>query len=179
MAEELRRMNDSESASVLLETLASANKFSMKDLETNHQGSLSAGQEIRLLIVLGLYLFIFLSSAVLFASMSSQILRGLGTTMYYLLLFIGMLLMARFGWSAALLIADVWNAKVDSVTGLVVRQSKRSSYHRSFYYVIDPHRFEVSQGAYNALLEGKSYRIYYVPHSKRLVSIEPINGDLR
>jgi hypothetical protein len=33
-------------------------------------------------------------------------------------------------------------------------------------------RFEVSRQAYNALIVGKHYRVYYAPFSKKLLSIE-------
>jgi hypothetical protein len=42
--------------------------------------------------------------------------------------------------------------------------------------MLDGQRFIVSQKGYAALTEGPSYRLYYVPRSKRLVNIEPVPG---
>jgi hypothetical protein len=89
------------------------------------------------------------------------------------LLFVALVIL-RLGLSVARMVVDLWSGEVSRVEGSVRRQTRRSRYYRSYYYVAGLHRFQVSQAAYNALLEQKSYRIYYAPRSKRLVSIEPL-----
>ena len=74
----------------------------------------------------------------------------------------------------ARIISDIWNGEVYVVEGSVVRQAYRSRYHRYSYYVIGSHKYYVFEAAYNALVEGEHYRIYYLPRSKRLVAVEPI-----
>ena len=41
-------------------------------------------------------------------------------------------------------------------------------------YSIDNKSFRVSLSAYNALVEGIRYRPYYLPRSKRVLSVEPL-----
>jgi len=44
----------------------------------------------------------------------------------------------------------------------------------NYAYEIQNMRFNVSEGGYNALIEGVRYRAYYLPHSRTLVNIEPL-----
>jgi len=174
MAEEMRHASGNETSSTLLQALANANNFSHEDLAQNQNGLLGRYQENHLIRIFALYGLILLGSVVLFVSMISQILRALSTTTSILLLIIGTVLFLRFAWSAVQIVMDLWRGRVISVEGPVVRQSHRTRYHRSYYYVTGSHKFEVSEAAYSALIEGSYYRIWYVPRSKRLVSIEPI-----
>lgn len=47
------------------------------------------------------------------------------------------------------------------------------------FYVLDGQRFIVSHKGYAALTEGPSYRLYYVPHSRRLVNIELVLDEAK
>lgn len=42
----------------------------------------------------------------------------------------------------------------------------------SFHYEVGEEKFSVSSAAYIAFVEGKSYRVYYLPYSKRIVNVE-------
>lgn len=42
----------------------------------------------------------------------------------------------------------------------------------SFHYEVGDEKFSVSSAAYIAFVEGKQYRIYYLPYSKRIVNVE-------
>jgi hypothetical protein len=110
-----------------------------------------------------------------------QIERAVSEAGFVLALIIGGVLLLRFGWSVLNMIADLWRGCIETVEGLVTLQYRRAKYSISYYYVCDPHRFQVSSSAYYALVEANRYRIYYTPHSKRLVSIQPIGDstDLR
>ena len=44
------------------------------------------------------------------------------------------------------------------------------------YYVLNGQQYVVSQKGYAALTQPSSWRLYYAPHSKRLVNIEPVPG---
>jgi hypothetical protein len=46
-----------------------------------------------------------------------------------------------------------------------------------YHYVIDDQYFDVDKPSHDALAEGMNYRLYFAPHSKLLLSIEPV--DLR
>ena len=103
-----------------------------------------------------------------------QELRGHSSALFFLLILIAAMMILRFGWSLAQIIGDLWRGKVISVEGPVARETRWSRYSRSYYYVAGSHKFQVSEVAYNALFEGRSYRLYYMPRSHRLVSIEPL-----
>lgn len=49
-----------------------------------------------------------------------------------------------------------------------------------YYYLVGEQRFEISKRAYAALIEGVKYRVYYLPRTKILFSIEALgesSGD--
>ena len=172
MAEESRNARVEDSSSALFWALASANDFSAEDLSQNQKGLLSRHQENRLIRFIAFYGLVLLGGVALLLSLRFQILRALSTTTSILVLIVGVVLLVRFGWDMVKILTDLWNGRVSDVEGLVVRESHRSRYHTSYYYVVESFKFEVSEAAYNALIEGVQYRIWYAPHSKRLVSIE-------
>jgi hypothetical protein len=55
-----------------------------------------------------------------------------------------------------------------------IRISKTKNQSVHYYYVIGEQRFEVNKTAYTALIDGLEYRIYYLPRTKKLISIENI-----
>lgn len=175
MAEEVRTKKAHDPARGLLLALASANKFSLDDLSQNQKGLLSKRQENWLSGILLFYGLIFISGLVLIGSMILQILRAESTTYFIMLTVIAALLVLRFGVEIPRIVWDVWRGKVKQVEGPVSPRTRRSRYHTSYFYECGSHKFQVSASAYRALLEQPTYRIYYVPHSKRLVSIEPIH----
>jgi hypothetical protein len=75
--------------------------------------------------------------------------------------------------------ASLWHRLFNSIWFFSVDQ--RAQYLEAFkgthFYVLDGQRFIVSQKGYAALTEGPSYRLYYVPRSKRLVNIELLPGE--
>lgn len=75
--------------------------------------------------------------------------------------------------------ASLWHRLFNSIWFFSVDQ--RAQYLEAFkgthFYMLDGQRFIVSQKGYAALTEGPSYRLYYVPRSKRLVNIEPVPGE--
>jgi hypothetical protein len=78
-----------------------------------------------------------------------------------------------FLWRSSKLILDLHEGNVLSVEGHV--NKVWSSYYRgsALFYVIGNLKFQISNQAYNALIEGTTYKIFYTPRSKFLVSIEP------
>jgi hypothetical protein len=173
MTEESRNASKEDASSALFRALANANDFSPEDISQNQKGFLSKHQENRLVRYIAFYGLVLLGGAALLFSLRFQILRAVSTTTSVLLLIIGLILLLRFGWSMGKIVLDLWNGRVSRVEGLVTRQAHRSRYNTSYYYVVDTFKFEVSEAAYNALIEGMQYCIWYAPHSKRLVSIEP------
>ena len=77
--------------------------------------------------------------------------------------------------------ADVRAGQVVVVEGLVHKmfrsQPSRSGQEiRTYYYQINGMKFEVSQQGYHALIPGLLYRLYYVPHAKEMVGVEPLSS---
>lgn len=173
IAEELGLMSASQPKDLLLDALASANHFSMDDLQSNREGLLSGGQEIRLFGYASLQGVMFLLSAGVFV----WIIRGfpLGEELVWsaLLGLIGLIVSLRTGWSIVRVIWDMWNGKIARSDGQVARYIHKARNTRYYTYQVNGLKFYVSQSAYNALIEGREYRVYYAPRSKRLVAIEP------
>lgn len=157
-----------------LRVLANSNRFTYADLDRNRNGLLSRHQENQLLQVFMLYFLGLFMMVLLFFSMKSQTARAMSPTAIYLLSIVCIFLVLRLGGTALRTLADLWIGKVKSMDGLLVRDVRRSRYADTYYYVMDAYRFQVSRAAYNALIEGKHYRVFYVPHSRRLVSLQPL-----
>lgn len=171
LAEELLTGKEDQ-PSILFRALADSNNFTLEDLDQNRKGTLSKHQEAHLIKITVQYLIMYLAAALLFGSMVLQILHSLSSTGFLLLMIVGVVLVVRFSRSAGQVIADLWVGKVKSVDGPIAREIRRSRYSHSYYYVIDGYRFQVSTEAYNALVEGRPYRVYYASHSQQLLSLE-------
>jgi hypothetical protein len=74
-------------------------------------------------------------------------------------------------------VADVLGGQVRTVAGKVIGEANSSGESTTYYYKVDKLKFRVPAHAYTALVSGMSYRIYYTPRSKTLVSIEPLVGE--
>lgn len=74
--------------------------------------------------------------------------------------------------------ASLWHRLFNSIWFFSVDQRVQhiEAFKGTHFYALDGQRFIVSQKGYAALAEGPSYRLYYVPRSKRLVNIEPVPG---
>ncbi|MFL7792951.1 MAG: hypothetical protein AB8I69_12480 [Anaerolineae bacterium] len=75
--------------------------------------------------------------------------------------------------------ASLWHRLFNSIWFFSVDQRVQhiEAFKGTHFYVLDGQRFIVSQKGYVALTEGPSYRLYYVPRSKRLVNIEAVPGE--
>jgi len=173
MAEELGLMSASQPKDLLLDALARANHFSMEDLEANRTGSLSGRQEVRLFGLVSFWVAL-LAAFLLISIFAVQRQTMGGNTLVYLLLGImAVIAFVRIGWRSVSLIWDIWGAKADHMDGRVTRHIHHARNTRYYTYQLSGMKFRVSMSAYNALLEGREYRVYFAPRSKRLVAIEP------
>lgn len=163
-------------SSSLFQMLARANNFSPEDLKQNHDGLLSAHQVNRLLRWGGYHGLMFLIGTVLLIAPFRDLLRTLPIEPVLLLLGVEAILILSFGMSTASILADLWRGKVSSVEGTVWSETRWIRNGRSYSYVVGSQKFQVHKAAYAALVPGNSYRIFYVPRSKHLVSIEPLEA---
>jgi hypothetical protein len=72
------------------------------------------------------------------------------------------------------LIADLLAKRAAVAEGFGNRVKSQNRRYDQHYYELNGLRFEVSGVAYNALIVGMPYRIYFAPHSKVLFSLEPL-----
>lgn len=162
---------------VLRQNLGRHFAFSEDDLVRNRQGQLSERQQWRLgwqavgygvlsLIFLGLLLLGFIAS-------TSRDADPLPWQMACVTL----LLLGSLVWSgreAVIRLADMAGAKNKVAVGPVQVLTRSRGRATAVYYVVQGIELEVGVHAYAALVEGLSYRVYYTPHSKKIVSLEPV-----
>jgi hypothetical protein len=72
---------------------------------------------------------------------------------------------------------DLMGGSVQIVEGQVTKFTRTQNTQRSsyihYYYQVNNNALEVSENAYTALIEG-SYRVYFLPNTKKLVNIDPL-----
>ena len=149
--------------------LAAAHGFQMDELDTNRQGRVAGGQR-SLLVSKLLFLVVVLVAGIgwviwqfaLVLQYSPWSFLGLG----FFLLIMGMLTRERW--------LDLLEGRALMLEGFVQAIEESSDDSSSYYYVLDRQRFQVSANAHKALVPGERYRLYYLPHSKKLLSIEPL-----
>lgn len=162
----------------LNKVLASVHGFSRDDLLSNRKGVITASQRKKfvqktvfgVLVMLGCILLI---SALLY------VILFLGQINAIIFLFI-------FGWIVVLLIfgfgmfreslQDVYSTHLQQVQGQVYKKHRVLGIGKSkkdvYDYIIKGMYFRVDYRAYAALIDGLQYRIYYLPHNKKLIAIE-------
>ncbi len=162
-AEKMAIHDDFDSVTEMQHVLAVTNRFSLEDLEANRQGYMTTRQRLRLWLPVNL-----LSVA------PTLIVIGLFACAIWpwLLLVPGIVA----GWFLLRRAADMTSGQVPSIDGVGQRQKpqRRGDMHK---YLFGNLRFAVSGQAYNALITGQRYRVYYARYSKDLLSIEPLADE--
>lgn len=176
-AEELFPASTAQAQNAMLEILASANKFNMEELDLNRNGEMSNAQRMRALpnMFFGLLFGLFPLGIgfMIFKDNDGQNLASLIFPLVILLIFA---LFAGLMFFNGLL--DLLSQTPLVMEGVGHKEKRTSRGKRSrnttYYYVIDGAYFQVNQGAYQALVDGERYRVYALPRSKRLLTIEPL-----
>ena len=96
---------------------------------------------------------------------------------YVLLVLVAVFVFIRISGRSISVISDIWGGKVEYADGHVTRHIRRARNSRYYIYQLGDMKFNVSKAAYNALIEGREYRVYFTPRAKRLVAIEPVGGN--
>jgi hypothetical protein len=170
---ELRRPDTADYPASHFDRLARANRFHRAALTLNRRGRLSQRQRLTLLgRVLVYSIAMIIGAFVGWVALSN--LRDLEPDASVAI--IGGVLLLAFAslvWRAYANLHDALRGQVLMAEGIV-----RASYHSdsdstSCYYHLGKLRFRVSEAGYHALEAGRDYRLYYAPHSKSLVNIEP------
>jgi hypothetical protein len=168
---------------LLLHALAVTNGFNVDWLPDFRTGRLGAGRQGRLrrtwsgtgwtlllaVVILAAWAF------VLNANPESRLLipLAIGDIFLAIAVLIGVL-------SAIRPTLDILADKVGSEEGpakKVVHETHGRYASTFYYYQIGSRLWSVTPVAYRAIVEGERYRIYYLPHVKELVGIEPISKD--
>ncbi len=158
----------------LVAALGEALHFSTEDLILNRQGRMSEAQRRRLtgwtafLVVFGLVLCIVAPAIFIVMFSSWQ-----ATCPVLICVLIGSVVL----YGARLSRRDVVSGAVAILRGPVQRTiATDGEGSRSYYYVIGTMRFSVRRQAYDALIPGLPYAVYYGPRSQRILSIEPLES---
>ena len=182
-AELLAAETPDQARALLLHALAVTNGFNVDWLPDFRQGRLGAGREGRLrrtwsstgwtlLAAIGvLSVFVFLVNV----NPDNGLINALaiGDIFLAFAVLIGVVTAIRPT-------LDLLAGRVESAEGTVqkVVHETHGRYASTFYYYqIDKRLWSVSPQAYRAIVEGESYRIYYLPHDKSLAGIEPSAKD--
>lgn len=181
-AEEVFPPSPAQTRAALTEILAQANGFTLDDLAANRNGEVTPAQRMKPLSQViggaifglmalafgGLFFFQVFPSADAGEALPAMVISALVLGIFAL---VG-------GWMFLNGLLDIAVSSLEQAQG-AGRKEKRTSGGKSrstrYYYVIDGKSFQVARRAYTALLEGMDYRIYYLPRTKKLVSIEPVD----
>jgi hypothetical protein len=181
-AEEVFPASPAQVRVALRDILAQANNFTLDDLERNRSGEITLAQRMKPLgQVAGGALFGLMSlpfGGLFFLQVFPNVDSGDALpAMVIPALVLGIFALVG-GWMFLNGLLDMSVSSIEQAQG-PGRKEKRTSGEKNrstrYYYVIDGKSFQVSRRAYTALLEGIDYRIYYLPRTKKMVSIEPID----
>ncbi len=154
----------------LLLALARAHRFSLDDLNLNRQGLLSRRQRA----VLGRKLLFWLVACpvvvviITLLQLHQLLQAGFGAFMSEGLLLALLLALAYPRWR------ELREGRVAALEGYGQPDKHTSKGRTSYYYKLGRQQFDVSSVAYRTLVPGMRYRLYYLPRTDKLVSIEPL-----
>jgi len=181
-AEEVFPASPAQVRAALRDILAQANGFTLDDLTHNRNGEATPAQRMKPLggVIFGA---IFGLMSLAFGGLFFfQVFPNVDSGDALPAMFIPALVLGIFalvgGWMFLNGLLDMSVSSIEQAQG-PGRKEKRTSGGKNrstrYYYVIDGKSFQVSRRAYTALLEGIDYRVYYLPRTKKLVSIEPVD----
>jgi hypothetical protein len=186
-AESLSRADPTHTTQPYLAVLARANHFNLDALAANRQGQLYAAQRKAqihnlALVALSLGLVSAPFGVLIFFAWRTYLAGGnpLGGTIALTILLLlppttAFLMAARHGFSFSAIV-DLREGRVAVTEGMVRKTMVHLSNSKEplYYYRLNRLRFLVSEAAYDALIVDRPYRVYYLPRSKILLSLEPL-----
>ncbi len=154
--------------------LAQANGFLLSALPANRDGRLGDEQSpwlLRSLLGPALLVAFVVVAALVLGSMAMSV----GPAWLAVLVVLSAVLII-FGDVMRIVntLRDISRGRVLALEGSVERVTTGSRSRPTYYYTLEEMRFHVTEAGYNVLDETKLYRLYYVPHSGRLVNIEQV-----
>ncbi len=169
---------------LLLRALAESNHFKIGFLDDFRQGRLGRGRlhQLERTWTAPAWILLFaLAILIAFAILASQSPADSVLTPLCLVDILAGLVLVGYLAAGIVPTVDVLKGRLILQEGIVRKERVVTGSGRSqsvrYYYLMDSQRWKISNAAYNALIEGKRYRIYSLPRSKRLVAVEPLEPD--
>lgn len=172
-----------------LSTLMQTFRFNENDLQQNRAGRLTGRQQLRILWRTSSYvafLLVVCFVAGIYAAASllgwapeqpSEITQSLLVQAWQTFCLASLTLFA-FGyplWNIGTRFIDILRGQVKSISG-PIHFKVRGGRGATCYYVIQGKEFQVAPHAYYSFIENMTYRVYYTPLSKEIVSLEPVGN---
>lgn len=91
---------------------------------------------------------------------------------------LGGIVLFAFGyplWNIATRLIDILSGQVSTLSG-PIQFKIRGGRSSTSYYVIQGQEFQVKHTAYHSFIEKLPYHVYYIPRTKEIVSLEPVEG---
>lgn len=169
-----------------LDTLRQTFRFNENDLARNREGRLTGRQQLRILWKASFYVGFFLMVCLIAGLFAAANLLNLSPTPPPEIVESGlaqawqMFCLAAFGlfafgwplWNIGTRFLDIVSGRVRVVSG-PIHFSVRGGRNSTCYYIVQGKEFQVSPHAYYSFIENMTYRVYYTPFSKEIVSLEP------
>lgn len=181
-AEEVFPASPAQARAALTEILAQANGFTLDDLTANRNGEVAPSQRLKPLAgvlmgsLMGLVALAFVG--LLYFQVFPNVEVGEALAAMIVPVFLLGIFVLIGGWMVVGGLLDMSVSSLEQVQG-TGHKEKRTGGGKSrstrYYYVIDGKSFQVTRRAYTALIDGLHYRLYYLPRTKKTVSIEPVD----
>lgn len=164
-------------------TLALARHFGfrLEDLEANRAGRLARRQTLTLLLTEAAFAALTLLFPLGFLLNLLLVRRADASGLWIIFLCAGLPLLvvgALTLWQARRYVADVVARQVTAHVGQARKETHtrviRGRADQRYTVQFGEQTFEIPRAAYEALAPGRVYRAYALPHSGKLISVEPI-----
>jgi hypothetical protein len=173
----------SQDSEFLEEKLIRAGGLRLDDLAFNQAGELSPGQRRWLMLEVAAWIFQ--------AGIGVILMPCIWVFFYFLHDDLRIFLLGCLLWNVALGISvficihqhaqpiwtDIKNGEIASIAGTVVKHYSVSTGRAAITYVgieIRGHMFSVTASVHASVVEHQTYRLFYIPNTKRLMNIEPL-----
>lgn len=182
-AEALEPIQEERVSESLTKILAEANQFSWEALPENRRGKLHRSQLKQFIPNLGVSLLLVLVPVgiVVYQVIYQGLTLDLGdfdTGMLIMgVVFLALVVVGLYRLVS--LLSDMMGGWVESIEGIgtkkvEVKEDSEGDTSTEYYYLVGEMRFQVKRRAYSAFEEGREYRVYYTPSSKKMVNIEAL-----
>jgi hypothetical protein len=154
--------------------------FRIDDLEINKSGHLSKKQKQPLYWILAFWFALAIFEIIIFAvfayvqiSLQRDIFMGLAVIAFLIFLLATCMAFAKPSWN------DIRHNKSKTVSGKIFKHFSITSVSKysligNCSIRINNQVFSISPSIYNQIIHENSYRIYFTPHSRKIINIEPL-----